>query len=198
MIQAAVESGVKAIARVHVASWRETYPGIMPPEILDGPREEQRADQWRRWFLPERGLREALTVCEDAGKVVGFASAAIPPESREVELLTLYLRRRIQGRSFGRQLMTDIATRMQQRGATSLICWMAVGDPTAGFYEHMGGIVVDTKIQPFGSASVEEVQYRWPGIPGSAEEAVPANGWRRSVCGGAVDGLASRQGESGS
>lgn len=35
MIREAIESDVEAIAHVHVASWRETYPGIMPQPILD-------------------------------------------------------------------------------------------------------------------------------------------------------------------
>ena len=52
MIRTAVESDVEAIAHVHVASWRETYPGIMPQEILDGLREEQRVDQWRAGSCP--------------------------------------------------------------------------------------------------------------------------------------------------
>ena len=33
MIRAATEADVDAIAHVHVAAWRETYPGIMPQEI---------------------------------------------------------------------------------------------------------------------------------------------------------------------
>ena len=164
MIRAAVESDVEAIATVHIASWRETYRGIMPQAILDGLSETQRADQWRRWFLPDRPLREALTVCEDRGEVVGFASAVNPAESSEAELLTLYVLTRAKGRGFGRELISDIAGRMSGQGATSLMCWMAVGNPTAGFYEHMGGVVHRTESKPFGPFTIEEIQYRWADI----------------------------------
>lgn len=164
MIRTAVESDLEAIAHVHVASWRETYPGIVPAAILDGLREEQRAAQWRRWFLPDRPLREGLVVCEDEGKVVGFASAVISPDGTEAELLTLYLLRRVQGRGFGRDLMTDIAQRMQRQGATSLTLWVARGNPTAGFYRRLGGIVVATRVETFGEHTVEEAQYRWADI----------------------------------
>ncbi len=164
MIRTAVESDVEAIAHVHVASWRETYPGIMPQEILNGLSEVGRADQWRRWFLPGRPLRKALVVCEDAGDVVGFASGVIPPDSSEADLLTLYLLRRAKGRGLGRILMEDIAARMRGLGATSLMCWMAVGNPTAGFYEHMGGVVVETKAKPFGPFMINEVPYGWEDI----------------------------------
>ena len=164
MIRTAVEDDIEAIARVHVAAWRETYPGIMPAEILDGLREEQRAAQWRRWFLPDRPLRDALIVCEDAGEVIGFASAMIPSGCAEAELLTLYLLRRVQGRGFGRQLLTDVAGRMRSQGATSLMLWMVVGNPTAGFYRHMGGIDGVTEAKPFGPHIIEEAQYRWADI----------------------------------
>lgn len=164
MIRTAVQSDVEAIAAVHVASWRETYPGIMPQEILDGLSEVQRGDQWRRWFLPGRPLREALIVCEDAGEVVGFASAVIPPESSGAELLTLYLLRRAKGRGFGRRLFEGIAERMRRHGATTLMCWLAAGNPTAGFYEHLGGVVVERRAEAFGSFTVEEIQYRWADI----------------------------------
>ena len=117
-----------------------------------------------RWFLPDRPLREALIVCEDAGDVVGFASAVIPPESSEAELLTLYLLRRAKGRGLGRILIENIAARMRGQGATSLMCWMAVGNPTAGFYEHMGGDIVETKAKPFGPFLINEVLYRWEEI----------------------------------
>ncbi len=99
MIREAIESDVQAIA--HVVSWRETYPGIMPAAILDGLRQEQRAEQWRRWFLPGHPIRGALTVCEDDEEVVGFAAAVIPPDGAEAELRTLYLLRRAQGPGFG-------------------------------------------------------------------------------------------------
>ena len=164
MIRTAVQKDVEAIARVHVTSWRETYPGIMPAEILAGLREEQRAEQWRRWFLPDRPPREALIVCEDDGEVVGFASAVIPPNSSEAELLTLYLVREAQGRGFGRNLMIEIARRLQHQGATSLMLWMAAGNPTAGFYSHMGGVVVRAEARPFGPHTIDETQYRWPNI----------------------------------
>lgn len=98
------------------------------------------------------------------GEVVGFAAAIIPADGTEAELLTLYILQRAQGRGFGRQLMTDIAGRMQRQGAMSLMLWMAVGNPTAGFYAHMGGAVVETEAKPFGSHTVMESRYRWADI----------------------------------
>ncbi len=65
--------------------------------------------------------------------------------------------------------MTDIARRMQGQGATSLMLWMAVGNPTAGFYAHMGGSVVRTEAKPFGRHAVEEAQYRWADINSPAD-----------------------------
>lgn len=38
----------KEIARVHVDSWRETYEGIMPKEVLDKKSYEKRGALWKQ------------------------------------------------------------------------------------------------------------------------------------------------------
>lgn len=164
MIRAATEMDVEAIASVHVASWRETYPGIMPREILDGLDESRRAAQWQRWFDPADASRRSLVVFEREGKIVGFGSGTVPGESTEAELETLYLLKRAQGSGDGRRLMVDRAGRLQRLGATSLILWMAEGNPTGGFYDRLGGTIVEMKAKPFGPFTINEVCYRWERI----------------------------------
>lgn len=166
MIREAVIEDVDAIAAVHVAAWRETYPGIMPREILDGLGVGQRAAQWRRWFDPasEQPDRRVLTVCVHDGKVVGFASGAVPDEDDQAELQTLYLLKRAQGQGYGRHLIEDLAGRLATLGATSLMLWMADGNPTGGFYKHLGAVPTEIMAKPFGPYTVTERCYRRPDI----------------------------------
>ena len=164
MIRAATEADAEAIGRVHVNAWRETYPGIMPREILDSLDESRRATQWRRWFAANGSNRQVLAVCELDGEVVGFASGAMSDASDEAELFTLYLLRRAQGHGYGRDLFALVAAGLSDLGARSLTLWMADGNPTAGFYAHFGGQVVESKAQPFGPYTVPESRYRWDDI----------------------------------
>lgn len=161
MIREARESDVEAIAHVHVTAWRETYGGIMPQDVLDSLSETQRANQFRQWFAPDRGIVESLTVCEEEGLIVGFASAMIPPGSTEADLQRLYLLREAKGHGFGRGLLVDMAGRLQGKGAQSLVLWVAVGNPAADFYEHMGGTAIETRAQQFGTVIVNATMYRW-------------------------------------
>jgi hypothetical protein len=41
-----------AIARVHVDSWRTTYRGIMPDDVLAGQSVERRERQWTQSRVP--------------------------------------------------------------------------------------------------------------------------------------------------
>ena len=164
MIRVPTEKDAGAIASVHVASWRETYPGIIPEEILDSLDEARRTDQWRRWFDPADRSRRSMVVYERAGRILGFCSGTVPPGSAEAELETLYLLKGAQGQGHGRRLLVEVAGRLQELGATSLVLWMAVGNPTAGFDERLGGRIVETKAKPFGPFTIEEVCYRWEWI----------------------------------
>ncbi|VWB18578.1 hypothetical protein [Burkholderia diffusa] len=46
-IRAATSVDARAIAEIHVASWRATYPGIMPASYLAGLSVQLRTTAWR-------------------------------------------------------------------------------------------------------------------------------------------------------
>ena len=61
-IRRAVAADAVAIARVHVESWRSTYAGIVPEEILASLNLDDRAEMWERMLAAEDGL---IFVAED-------------------------------------------------------------------------------------------------------------------------------------
>ncbi len=57
-IRDAAEADVQAIARVHVAAWRESYAGLIRPDILAGLSVEDRGRMWRSALAePRPGFR---------------------------------------------------------------------------------------------------------------------------------------------
>jgi hypothetical protein len=46
-LRPATPADAAAVAYVHVQAWRETYRGIMPDAVLEGPSVEERARAWR-------------------------------------------------------------------------------------------------------------------------------------------------------
>src|SRR5580704_12434528 len=59
------------LAKVHVASWRETYPGLLPQVYLDRMSVMAHARRWR-WRLMNSG--EITLAAETAAGLVGYCS----------------------------------------------------------------------------------------------------------------------------
>jgi hypothetical protein len=72
-IRLATESDSLGIPRVHVASWRSTYGGLMPADFLANLSVESREAQWRTQIAnPNR--KAGYFVAEDSyGEIIGFA-----------------------------------------------------------------------------------------------------------------------------
>jgi hypothetical protein len=67
---------VKAMARIHVQSWQETYRGLMADEILDQPGFVERRERfWAAALGDERYLANRVAVAERGGQLVGIAMA---------------------------------------------------------------------------------------------------------------------------
>jgi hypothetical protein len=75
-IRLATLEDTHAIAEAHVASWRATYPGIVPQNYIDSLKVEEFADRWRSSIVT--GM--VIYVADCGGMIYGFAS---PVDRRE-------------------------------------------------------------------------------------------------------------------
>jgi len=150
-IRAATAEDARAIAHVHVESWRTTYAGIVPDAYLAGLDETLRVKLWQEWL----GGETVVLVAERKGELVGFAHAGKirePIESADAELYSLYLLRDSQGRGIGRGLLRVLAAVLQQQGFTSLGLWVLERNRARGFYESCGFSVEGEEQTRFGPA----------------------------------------------
>jgi ribosomal protein S18 acetylase RimI-like enzyme len=162
-IRPATLEDVPGIARVHVASWRTTYVGIMPDELLATLSEERRAAQWSQ-ALTEHADRTYLYVAvDDSGAVVGFACGG--PEDREVDgydskLYAIYLLKDVQRQGIGRSLTQAVARQLHEAGFARMMLWVARDNlPSVGFYEAIGGTYITEKVETIGTTELAEVAY---------------------------------------
>lgn len=165
MLRAAVPADAPALARVHVASWRTTYQGIIPDSYLDAM---DVYDYTRRWSRALAGPTRASTVnvVEAAGQVVGFASCGRHrdgEQSYEGELYAIYLLEEFQGRGHGRTLVEASATALAAEGMNSMVVWVLRDNARARrFYERLGGVYLRQRPLDFAfEISVIEVSYLW-------------------------------------
>ena len=160
-VRAATAEDARAIAHVHVESWRTTYAGIVPDAYLAGLDETLRVKLWREWL----GGETVVLVAERKGELVGFAHAGKIREAIEtadVELYSLYLLKEAQGRGLGRGLLRVLAAVLKQQGFKSLGLWVLERNRSRGFYESGGGRLAQSRVIEIGGARLMEVAYWWP------------------------------------
>ncbi|MBV9997426.1 MAG: GNAT family N-acetyltransferase [Caulobacteraceae bacterium] len=155
------------LARVHVKSWRETYPGHLPQTYLNGMRPSAHARRFYR-DLMRASPGEVVLLAESAEGPVGYASGArLKAETRpaDSEVFTLYVLKAAQKAGLGRALLNSAARVFQADGARSLMLRVLSSNRKArGFYEHLGGeAFAEVPSQGWGGG-LTEIAYRWGDI----------------------------------
>ena len=164
LIRKAAAEDAEAIARVHVATWRSTYPGLIPDSILIGLNEDRHAAMWRR-AAGNLGGRDIVYVAEHPRDgVVGFASCG----ARRVdglpyagEIYTLYVQQDHQGRHIGRRLLKRCFRALLQRGYPSALVWVLATNPARFFYQAMGATRVATRTEALWGVLLDESAHGW-------------------------------------
>ncbi|MFQ5775807.1 MAG: GNAT family N-acetyltransferase [Kiloniellaceae bacterium] len=156
------------IARVHVETWRNAYPGVVPKEFLVGMTEARQAAQWEAALRRCAGP-EAVLVAEAVGpsgpQLVGFGScgrARVGPYAGEV--YTLYVGHDWQGRGIGRRLLAGLFGILVEAGLNGALVWVLSANPARFFYETMGGRRVAERREPFAGVLLDETAYGWPDL----------------------------------
>src|SRR5216684_1937696 len=124
MVRPAVLEDAEAIARVHVASWRTTYRGLLPADFLASLGEEPYTDRWRRVI---GGRSSRVFVVEANGEIVGFASCG-RERAGEIgfagELYAIYVLDSAQRHGHGRELVRAVAGALRAMRLKDMIVWV--------------------------------------------------------------------------
>lgn len=160
----ALQSDARAIAALHIASWRATYTAELTPAFLDALDLDERVALWR-----ERLARPDLhvLVVDEGETIVGFCASgfAETPEGGAApwEILNLHIDPRHQGAGLGKRLFDAAVDLARDHGARKLILWVVdTNDRARAFYERRG-MRPDggRQTHPVGDGgSLVEVRYR--------------------------------------
>ncbi len=160
-IRPATISDAASIARVHIASWRSAYAGIVPDEYLATMDAEQREFTWRR----ELG-RESATVwiAIEAGRTRGFASMGPSrdedAEPGDLEIYTMYLEPEAWGKGLARELMRTMLANVPPNTAVTL--WVLADSGRAQHFYRRHGFALDgvERLDEIGGSMLKSVRYR--------------------------------------
>lgn len=166
-IRSAGVEDAAALARVQVASWRETYRGILPDTTLDRLSVAERADLWRRVLS---GGGWALLLRDPGGAAAGFigggASRDRDARPGDGEIYAIHVLEAWQGRGLGRRLVQAAVRRLEADGLTALTVWTPEKNRGGrAFYDRLGGRIDRVEDEIVDGRRVQEVRYRWRGFP---------------------------------
>lgn len=156
---------VRAIARVHVDTWRTAYRDIIPQEYLAKLSYEQREQAWLQILNSVANSGQFVLVAEeDSGQIIGFASGGRERTSDPVykgELYAIYVLNAYQRRGIGYSLTLAVVERLSQLGLHSMLVWVLADNPACRFYEAIEGRKVYEKQIERGGVMLNEVAYGW-------------------------------------
>ena len=164
-IRAANPADAGPIARVHVDSWRTTYPGIVPAEYLAGLSYGKRQSVWADILSAGRTAESNFVAETDRGEIVGFAGGGLRREGDPAyrgELYAVYVLEEHQRLGVGRRLVSAVARRLLTDGFRSMLTWVLEDNgPACQFYEALGGTEVGRQTITMGGADLVELAYGW-------------------------------------
>jgi GNAT superfamily N-acetyltransferase len=167
-IRPAVRDDIPAIAALHVASWRESYAGLIDQRLIDERTVEARRAQWSAIL---DGPQRRTLVAHDRSALFGFASALIlatPCDGYDSYLQLLYLSATAKGRGIGGALLRAIAASLLDEGCRSMVLRVLRRNPARAFYERFGarlapdGLTIDAGL-------FDDVIYAFPDLHAIAQ-----------------------------
>jgi len=151
------------IAQLHVDSWRSAYRDILDPAYLAGPIERERRDVWAARFA-EPNPDMQVTIAEDGTGAIGFVCTfgnEDPVWGAMVD--NLHVLPRAKGGGVGRALLVAAGewTASRYPGAGLHLWVFEANEPARNFYDRMGGVVVETIVEPNPAGGGESLSLRY-------------------------------------
>ena len=176
-----------AIAAVHVAAWRNTYPGILPDAYLAKLSVTRQAAHYDQAIRGGTGVLVAIADGVDvpagsAPRIVGFTTAGRARRAEiggqvlgEGEIETLYVLDDWRDRGIGRRLLRAAAGFLAEAGCRSAFLWVLRDNPSRWFYQRLGGKAVAEASIRFAGQGVVQTAFVWDPIEQLLVESPPAS-----------------------
>jgi ribosomal protein S18 acetylase RimI-like enzyme len=171
-IRIAAPDDAPALGSMHVASWRETYAGLLPDKMLSSLSPEARSAAWAKIMQePATAQSTVIYLAEHQGTIIGFASCgaqrteSLNAKGYNGEVSAIYVLREFQKRKIGTRLFLAMSSDLRRRGFNAAALWVLRENLRARhFYERLGGKVIAEREDVRGAAVLVELAYGWPDL----------------------------------
>ena len=151
---------------VNTMSWMETYKGIIDDSFLEKIVKEIDKNAERQINLFDKFKKEEpnykryiLYVDDEPVGVIGLGDSREEAYKDAGELYCIYLFKKVQKLGLGKMMIDFSKEKMKELGYKSMIIQCLKDNPTNGFYKHMGGVLVDSKLRKIGDKEYMENIY---------------------------------------
>lgn len=143
LIRKATPKDALGIGIVQAYTWKTTYSGLMPDTLIDSRIAALKliAEECKSEIKQNDNF--IVAVVDDT--IIGFClygSSRNEDYKASGEIFALYVLKGYQGENVGRQLFVAGKNELIRRSYSSMIINCLKGNPSLGFYEHMGGKIV--------------------------------------------------------
>lgn len=161
------------LASMHVASWRETYSGILPDAMLSGLSVEHRKAMWDQVVRQPASLGSTVVYLAEVDvEIVGFGSCAaqrtesLKAKGFDGEISAIYVFRAYQRNGLGIRLLRTMASDLMSRNFAAASLWVLRDNLVARrFYERHGARLIDEREDARNNAVLVELAYGWADLP---------------------------------
>ncbi|MBO1750749.1 GNAT family N-acetyltransferase [Actinotalea sp. BY-33] len=163
VIRPATDDDARAIAEVHVASWRQAYTGVIDEDYLAKLDVSARAAWWSE-LLDSSNTSTSVWVAENEGRVVGFASMGPSldedADRSALQIYTIYLDPSAWGHGIARELMRTVLADVPEGVPVTL--WVPAANERARHFYRRHGFSADgvERVEEFGGDQLREMRYR--------------------------------------
>lgn len=156
-----------AIARLHAASWKQTYRGIYSDQFLDQEVEQDRAALWHNRLSNTNTLQQVVVAVNNE-TIVGFACLLLDDDVNYGSLLdNLHIAASWQKAGIGKKLLQACANRITNKAqGHNMYLWVYESNENARqVYERLGATHIETVAQPTPSGiPAPACRYVWPDV----------------------------------
>jgi ribosomal protein S18 acetylase RimI-like enzyme len=155
-----------AIAATHCASWRTTYPGLVPQIAID-----EWANETARTAMWAKKLNEgndtvwlALDGVHQCLGFVAYGSRRTQALDVDAQIYALYCLQSAQGRGIGKALLHLAMRALMMQGYQSACVEALRGNAAEDFYRHLGARFVRADAFEMSGCPLVEHVYIWPDL----------------------------------
>lgn len=140
VVREARPADLTAVAAVFLACWRDSYPSVLPPDVVGMYDEDAALALWRPALCCPRADAVVL-VAEQTGRgILGIIRIGKDPDApRTGHVFSLYVRPEAQGLGVGTRLLAVADDRFRDEGAHEATLWVFEANSAARrFYSSLG------------------------------------------------------------